>query len=415
MGNNMKMKLKNKQNNYLLKKKEDKNNLSNNIPKKSKKKIYKMLKKKKKILKEHKIDNKNSFIHNKNSKNKKVINNNLSNENTKNDLLIKDKSKKKKSVINFLNNENKSKEIKNIINKKKNLINKKSIKNNEIAKSNKIKREHTNKNVSNINVLNKDSVNKIFYKIKKCEDECNNVCIEKNKQKYRKKRKIEKNPEDIVNSSLFRYINEYMYTNKSVVVEKKLNETKNIFNIYHLGYKNQKNKWPNNPVNVIINYIRKNFTKHNKIGDLGCGEAEIAKTLNDWSIDSFDLIKFNQYVIPCNITQLGKPNDSYDCIILSLSLMNTDWPKIIFESVRCLKKKGVLIIAEVVSRFKNYKAFIKFMNNVGFKLSKKINLDDFFYVFFFENNKKDNITYTINEKRVRKVSELLAPCIYKRR
>ncbi|CDO64311.1 rRNA processing and telomere maintaining methyltransferase, putative [Plasmodium reichenowi] len=239
--------------------------------------------------------------------------------------------------------------------------------------------------------------------------------LENNKQKYKKKKKIENSPEDIVNSSLFRYINEYMYTNNSAVVQNKLNQTKNIFNIYHQGYKNQKNKWPHNPVSIIIKHLKKYFNKNNKIADLGCGEAEIARTLDGWYINSFDLIQYNHYVTPCNITQLPLNNNSYDCFVLSLSLMNTDWPKIIFESVRCLKKGATLIIAEVVSRFTNYKAFIKFMNNVGFKLSNKINLDDFFYVFFFEKNQEVDISSSINEKRIKKVSSLLTPCIYKRR
>ncbi|CRG96799.1 rRNA processing and telomere maintaining methyltransferase, putative [Plasmodium gallinaceum] len=414
---NIKVKLKNKQNNNSLKKKENKNNLYNTVMKQSKKKISKIIKKKKRFYNKFKIENTNSCVHNKISKNEKAINDNLINKNPKNGI-IKDISKKKKSTKSHSNTENKSKEIKHPdMNKRKNIIYKNLIKNNEkVSKSTKIKKEE-NKKFPNINTLYKDTVNKNFYyhMNKKNEDPCSSSNLEKNKQKYKKKKKIDRNPEDIVNSSLFRYINEYMYTNKSIVVEKKLNETKNIFNIYHLGYKNQKEKWPNNPVNVIINYLKKNFTKHNNIGDLGCGEAEIAKTLNDWLIDSFDLIKFNEYVTACNITKLEKPDDSYDCLILSLSLMNTDWPKIIFESVRCLKKKGTLIIAEVVSRFKNYKAFMKFMNNVGFKLSKKVNLDDFFFVFFFENNKKDNSTYILSEKRVKKVSELLTPCIYKRR
>ncbi|ANQ07263.1 Methyltransferase [Plasmodium coatneyi] len=238
---------------------------------------------------------------------------------------------------------------------------------------------------------------------------------EKKKQKYKKKKKIPQDPEEIVNSSLFRYINEYMYTNKSDTVQQKLKETKNIFNIYHSGYRNQKNKWPQNPVHVIINHLKKNFTKKSKIADLGCGEAEIAQALNGWSVTSYDLIQLNEHVTICNITELPLPDNSYDCFVLCLSLMNTDWPKVIFEALRCLKKRATLIIADVVSRFTNYKAFMKFMKNVGFTVTNRVNLDDFFYVLFFENNKKDDASYTANEKRIRKVSKLLAPCIYKRR
>ncbi|GAB65826.1 hypothetical protein PCYB_073280, partial [Plasmodium cynomolgi strain B] len=238
---------------------------------------------------------------------------------------------------------------------------------------------------------------------------------EKKKQKYKKKKKIQQDPEEIVNSSLFRYINEFMYTNRSEVVQQKLKETNNIFNIYHSGYRNQKNKWPQRPVHVIISHLKKNFTKKSKIADLGCGEAEIAQTLKGWCVTSYDLIQLNEHVTVCNITELPLPNNSHDCFVLCLSLMNTDWPKVIFEALRCLKKSATLIIADVVSRFTNYKAFMKFMRNVGFTFTNRVNMDDFFYVLFFENNKKDDASYTANEKRIRKVSKLLAPCVYKRR
>ncbi|EUD68075.1 hypothetical protein C922_01687 [Plasmodium inui San Antonio 1] len=238
---------------------------------------------------------------------------------------------------------------------------------------------------------------------------------EKKKQKYKEKRKIGQDPEEIVNSSLFRYINEYMYTNRSEIVQQKLNKTNNIFNIYHLGYRNQKSKWPQSPVHVIISHLKKNFTKKSKIADLGCGEAEIAQALNGWSVTSYDLIQLNEHVTVCNITKLPLRDNSHDCFVLCLSLMNTDWPKVIFEALRCLKKSAILIIADVVSRFTNYKAFMKFMRNVGFTFINRVNLDDFFYVLFFENNKKDGASYAANEKRIGKVSKLLAPCVYKRR
>ncbi|SBT71027.1 ribosomal RNA-processing protein 8, putative [Plasmodium malariae] len=353
---------------------------------------------------------------------------NMEQNDTKNDLTIGHIIVKNKDNVVKKNNSGYSiksgKKNKNSVHakRKKRLIDKKQVK--KKRKINKVKNEEDKKECkqfANSNSMVEYNINKVVYDINKNDlirgDDNNykNVYLERNKQKYKKKKKIEKTPEDIVNSSLFRYINEFMYTNKSETVQKKLNETKNVFNIYHMGYKNQKDKWPNNPVNDIIKYLRKNFTKIDKIADLGCGEAEIAKTLSGWSISSFDLIKFNEYVTACNITHLPLSNNSQDCIIICLSLMNTDWPKIIFESVRCLKKKATLIIADVVSRFTNYKAFVKFMSNVGCTLSNQVNLDNFFYIFFFENNKKDNVSLTVNEGKVKKFSKLLAPCFYKRR
>lgn len=323
---------------------------------------------------------------------------------------------------------------KSIYKKEKQIVKKKQRKKNEKTKQlpprentskkkNLLKSDHTLKDAENNQTNYLSNINILFEEhnpIRKSKDAFTKNDRDKNtpfkdRQQYKKKKKMDENPEDVVKSSLFRYINEYMYTNKSDVVQKKLNETKNIFNIYHSGYDNQKSKWPENPINPIIEYLKKNFTKNSKIADLGCGEATIAQTLKQWNIDSFDFIKYNDYVTVCNITNLLEKEDTYDCCILSLSLMNTDWPKVIFESMRCLKQGGTLIIAEVVSRFKNYKAFIKFLTNIGFKYMKKINLRNFFFILFFELKKKDKIKYTVNEKRVNQLSGLLIPCMYKRR
>lgn len=238
----------------------------------------------------------------------------------------------------------------------------------------------------------------------------------KKKDKHREKEKLKENPEDVVNSSLFRYINEYMYKNRSEIVQKKFNESKTMFHIYHTGYKNQINKWPNNPTQIIIDFLKHNFTEKQKIADFGCGEALIAQSLQNWNIISFDLIQYNKYVTVGNITKLDEPKNSYDCIVVCLSLMNTDWPKIIEEASRCLKKNGILVIAEVASRFIKYKFFFRFMRSMKFKTLKKANLDDFFFLFFFENMKNvEQEQCPMSQRKVQITSELLAPCLYRRR
>ncbi|SOS78486.1 rRNA processing and telomere maintaining methyltransferase, putative [Plasmodium sp. gorilla clade G1] len=362
--------------------------------------------KKEKRKKKHKNLNQ-KVIHNNNNNN--IHKDEHINEQSNNHIYVNNRTKKKKKNIELI----KDKWINKKKKKKKKKTNNTTIYDNDNNINVDEEEEKKKKNVfPYISVLRENVVNnKIHIHDTNEAYKYDYADLENNKQKYKKKKKIQNSPEDIVNSSLFRYINEYMYTNNSEVVQNKLNQTKNVFNIYHQGYKNQHTIL----YRIIIKHLKKYFNKNNKIADLGCGEAEIARTLDGWYIKSFDLIQYNHYVTPCNITQLPLNNNSYDCFILSLSLMNTDWPKIIFESVRCLKKGATLIIAEVVSRFTNYKAFIKFMNNVGFKLSNKINLDDFFYVFFFEKNQEVDISSSINEKRIKKVSSLLTPCIYKRR
>lgn len=294
--------------------------------------------KKEKRKKKHKNLNQ-KVIHNNNNNN--IHKDEHINEQSNNHIYVNNRTKKKKKNIELIKdkwiNKKKKKKTKKKAKKKTNNT---TIYDNDNNINVDEEEEKKKKNVfPYISVLRENVVNnKIHIHDTNEAYKYDYADLENNKQKYKKKKKIENSPEDIVNSSLFRYINEYMYTNNSEVVQNKLNQTKNVFNIYHQGYKNQKNKWPHNPVSIIIKHLKKYFNKNNKIADLGCGEAEIARTLDGWYIKSFDLIQYNHYVTPCNITQLPLNNNSYDCFILSLSLMNTDWPKIIFESVRCLKK-----------------------------------------------------------------------------
>ncbi|KYO00233.1 putative rRNA processing and telomere maintaining methyltransferase, partial [Plasmodium gaboni] len=301
-----------------LKVKKNKNQKKNN--KKNDKKNTLLVSPNDKLNKEKRKEN------HKNINQKDIYNSNNNehiNEQNNKHIHLNNKKKKKKKNVQLINEKwiNKKKK-KKIINKKKNKSNNTNIYHNNNV--NQDEEEEKKKNLfPYVSVLRQNVVNKNIH-IDRTNDhyKYDYADLQNNKQKYKKKKKIEKNPEDIVNSSLFRYINEYMYTNNSAVVENKLNQTKNIFNIYHQGYKNQKNKWPHNPVSFIIKHLKKNFNMNNKIADLGCGEAEIARTLDGWDIISFDLIQYNHYVTPCNITQLPLNNNSYDCFVLSLSLMN---------------------------------------------------------------------------------------------
>ncbi|SBT71026.1 hypothetical protein PMLGA01_070027300 [Plasmodium malariae] len=162
---------------------------------------------------------------------------NMEQNDTKNDLTIGHIIVKNKDNVVKKNNSGYSiksgKKNKNSVHakRKKRLIDKKQVK--KKRKINKVKNEEDKKECkqfANSNSMVEYNINKVVYDINKNDlirgDDNNykNVYLERNKQKYKKKKKIEKTPEDIVNSSLFRYINEFMYTNKSETVQKKLIE-----------------------------------------------------------------------------------------------------------------------------------------------------------------------------------------------
>ena len=73
---------------------------------------------------------------------------------------------------------------------------------------------------------------------------------------------------------------------------------------YHEGFRHQVESWPVNPVDVIIDQLRR-LPKSTVIADLGCGDAMIAQTLKNHKVLSFDLIAKNDFVTACDISKVS--------------------------------------------------------------------------------------------------------------
>jgi len=137
-------------------------------------------------------------------------------------------------------------------------------------------------------------------------------------------------------------------------------------------------------------------------------------------IYSFDIGKTNDLVIQCDIAKLPLPDKTLDVGIFCLSLMGTNFSNFLREANRVLKVGGTLFVAEVLSRFTNFDLFIKYCKeSAGFKLVKATKLKDFFYVLVFTKvkNRDRPVEEAVNEgeEEVKKFSETLKPCLYKKR
>ena len=65
--------------------------------------------------------------------------------------------------------------------------------------------------------------------------------------------------------------------------------------------------------------------------------------------------------------------------------MGTNFPQFIKEANRVIKPNGILLVAEVLSRFPDINKFVKIMkDDMGFKAIKVNKLKNFFYVMVFE-------------------------------
>lgn len=204
----------------------------------------------------------------------------------------------------------------------------------------------------------------------------------------------------------FRFINEQLYTCTSAEASKLFLKNPKSFEAYHSGFTQQLSKWPVNPLDIIIKFIKKRPQSW-VVGDFGCGDARLSLSVKN-RVHSFDLVAVNERVTVADIAHVPLPDASLDVAVLCLSLMGTNYTEFIREANRTLKMKGTLLIAEVSSRFKNIPKFIHLMKNLGFQMKREDKKDTHFVMFDFIKTKVPN-------KEFKAALGLLQPCVYKKR
>jgi Hypothetical methyltransferase len=114
-------------------------------------------------------------------------------------------------------------------------------------------------------------------------------------------------------SSKFRWLNEQLYTHPSMASHELFLKTPALFEQYHVGFSRQVQLWPVNPVDIIINELRKMVEERQPSGilaplrivDLGCGEAKLHDALHDISdVTSIDLVSQKPHIIAADIAKV---------------------------------------------------------------------------------------------------------------
>ncbi|KAI1755217.1 methyltransferase-domain-containing protein [Xylaria castorea] len=185
-------------------------------------------------------------------------------------------------------------------------------------------------------------------------------------------------------SARFRHLNETLYTKPSDEAFQLFQDSPEMFQEYHEGFRRQVNVWPENPVDGYIMDIRLRGQQRHlykpkpgqatptpttsvhplmrtngvcTIADLGCGDAKLAITLQsekkklNLNILSYDLQSPSPLVTKADIANLPLADGSVDVVIFCLALMGTNWVSFIEEAYRILHWKGELWVAEIKSRF----------------------------------------------------------------
>jgi ribosomal RNA-processing protein 8 len=182
-------------------------------------------------------------------------------------------------------------------------------------------------------------------------------------------------------SARFRHLNQTLYTTPSAHSIKLFEESPEMFQEYHEGFRRQVEVWPENPVDGYIQQLktrgmaRRDMRKASAevkssnaiplprtvgtcyVADLGCGDAGLAQGLKkdlkklNLQIYSYDLQNPSPLVTKADIANLPLEDGSVDVAIFCLALMGTNWIDFIEEAYRILHWKGELWVAEIKSRF----------------------------------------------------------------
>lgn len=121
---------------------------------------------------------------------------------------------------------------------------------------------------------------------------------------------------------------------------------------------------------------------------------------------SLDLIASNSDVIACDMAHTNLKTKSANVAVFCLSLMGVNLRDFLAEANRVLKPNGLLMIAEVKSRFEKVDDFVNNVQSCGFKMSNKDVKGEYFYFFNFkktEDSPKKGAAFS------------LKPCLYKKR
>ncbi|KAK3032073.1 hypothetical protein RJ639_036287 [Escallonia herrerae] len=201
---------------------------------------------------------------------------------------------------------------------------------------------------------------------------------------------------------------------------------------YHAGYQEQMSHWPEQPVKVIIKWL-KDHSPSLVVADFGCGDARLARSVKN-KVFSLDLVSSDPSVTACDMSNTPLDSSSIDVAVFCLSLMGTSFPSYLQEGIiiaflsRLCLRSGQLLIAEVKSRFDpntggaDPNTLAKAICELGFTRVKVhsplfhakcyIRVQDFsnkmFILLYFKKKEKQNSNKGIAWPE-------LKPCLYKRR
>jgi len=149
---------------------------------------------------------------------------------------------------------------------------------------------------------------------------------------------------------------------------------------YHRNYRDEQKNLKVIPFNEWIKRIKKLPTRF-IVGDFGCGEAKVAKTLGSRVI-SFDHVAMDSSIISCDMSDVSDyvTNNEFDVILFSLSLIGKNWKDYLKEASRCINDDGLLFISETTHSSSKLESIRDEIKKLGFKIYLDSEMEEFTFI-----------------------------------
>ncbi|XP_015274469.1 PREDICTED: ribosomal RNA-processing protein 8, partial [Gekko japonicus] len=138
-----------------------------------------------------------------------------------------------------------------------------------------------------------------------------------------------------LDSARFRYINQQLYTRPSHEAARLFQEDPEAFAVYHRGFAQQVARWPENPLQRFVRYLR-NRPALLVVADFGCGDCTLARSIRN-KVHCFDVVALDPRVTVCDMSQVPLEAASVDVVVFCLALMGTNLCEILEEANRVLR------------------------------------------------------------------------------
>jgi ribosomal RNA-processing protein 8 len=228
----------------------------------------------------------------------------------------------------------------------------------------------------------------------------------------------------------FRWLNEQLYTQRSSDAFEQFQESPELFDAYHVGFRVQVQDWPVHPLDLFIERIGK-MSKDTRVADFGAGDARLASTLkrrgHRGALHSFDLCSHgNELVTAADMANVPIGDASVDVAVFCLSLMGTNVADFVAEAHRVLVGgAGTMFVAEVRSRFETcpFKQFQAAVEQIGFTfVERDVQSNKMFVTFVFKkasskasSKAPSKASSKANERKTKLPTIQLKACQYKKR